>query len=164
MTLVPIICVAGLIGTGQVPDSTSKRPGGYLMDFKIVAVGDRGDAVEKPVAIARSLDQWNVLRTKLGVSDESYATQLKLHGPLGAMDWGREQVVVAKSQQQRSGGYELSIQRVTRFTDSWRVDLLLQPPPKDMLTTQAMTTPYVAFRTRRTTGDPTIVVHLGQPK
>lgn len=151
-----------LMSSFQVIDQSGRNPGGYLMDFKVVATGDRGEFAERDVLFVRNLDQWQKLRTKLGMPDEKDVEVRQLHGALGGIDWGREQVVFARSPQQRTGGYSLKVQRITRFTNSWRIDLFLQPPPKDMLTTEALTTPYVVFRTRRTSSDPTLVVHVGE--
>lgn len=149
-----------MLGSLQVADQSARNPGGYLMDFKIVASGDRGEFAEKDVLFVRNLDQWQKLRTKLGIPDEKDIEARGTHGALGGIDWGREQVVFARSPQQRTGGYSLKVQRLTRFTNSWRIDLTLQAPPKDVLTTDALTTPYVVFRCRRTTSDPTLVVHF----
>ena len=158
------VLAVALQGDFKYDQTTWKRTGSYLMDFKTVTTGDRGESADKDVVIARTLPQWEALRVKIGVPDEKNAEVMKLHGMLGAMDWGREQVVFARVSQQRTGGYSVAVQRITKFANSWRIDLVLQPPPKDMLTTDALTTPYVVFRMRKTTGDPTLIVHVAKAR
>ena len=137
MTVGALLLAISLQGVFQHDQMTPRRPGSYLMDFKTVTTGDRGESVDHDVVVAHTLPQWEKLRVKIGVPDEKNVEVQKLHGPLGAMDWGREQVVFARTTQQRTGGYSVSVQRVTKFANSWRIDLVLQPPPKDMLTTLA---------------------------
>jgi|GEM_PF-6264571 len=158
-----MISLLAFLATSGIAQDT-KHPGAYLMDFKTVATGDRGESADKDVVIARTLPQWEKLRVKIGIPDEKDAEARQLHGTLGAMDWGREQVVFARTAQQRTGGYSVSVQRLTKFANSWRLDLVLQPPGKDVLSIEVLTTPYVVFRMRKTTGDPTLIVHVAKAK
>lgn len=150
--------------SGQFDMQQRKAPGGYMMDFKVIAQGDQSGQIKGDVVIARTVTQWDKLRGQLMISDEQNAEYGKLHGPLGAMDWGREQVVFARAPQQRTGGYTATVQKIMRTANSWWIDLGLTAPPSDMLVTEALTTPYVVFRMRKVAGTPALHVIPIKPK
>lgn len=158
MTTSVLAAFVALAVPGQDDSQHRKLPGGYMMDFTIIAQGDQSSQIKSDVVIARTVTQWDKLRGQLLISDQKNAEFTKLHGPLGAMDWGREQVVFARSPQQPTGGYSVTVQKIMRTASSWWIDLGLTAPPPDMLTTQALTTPWVVFRMRKVSGQPALHV------
>lgn len=132
-----------------------------MMDFTTVCSGDQGGIPATDVVIVKNANQWDKLRTQIAVSDEKNQEMLKLHGPLSAMDWGREQLVFARTGQERTGGYSASVVKVTVFkaTGTWKLELKVTPPKPGMLSTDALTNPYVVFRMGKTNGTPQLVVH-----
>lgn len=143
-------------------DQHRVRPniGSYMMDFTTVYTGDQGGAAPADLVVVKSASQWDKLRAQIMVSDEKNAELTKLHGPLGAMDWGREQLVFARTGQERTGGYSASVTKITLFktTGTWKLELKVTPPKPGMLTTDALTNPFVVFRMHRATGNPQVVI------
>ncbi|MBL8065890.1 MAG: protease complex subunit PrcB family protein [Chthonomonadaceae bacterium] len=142
------------------------RFGAYFMNFSTVWQGVYGGSAPKDIIVMRNSVQWDKLRSQIGLTDDENKKMYELHGSLGAMDWTTEQLVFLRSGTERTGGYSAKAQKVLYFrtTQSWKVTLLVTPPPKDALTTDALTNPFVVIRTRRTQSDPTVEIVRAKPK
>lgn len=137
---------------------------GYLMDYQLVSSGDNGQVYDKDIVIAQTSVQWDKMRSVLGIDDAKDKSLQDLHGPLGAMDWTREQVVFARASEQRTGGYKLSLLRLTKEREGdVKVELLLTPPKPGTLSIEVLTTPYVLFRMKKTTGQTRLFVQTAKP-
>lgn len=137
---------------------------GYLMDYQIVATGDMGSVMDQDVVIASTVVQWDKMREKLGIDEVKNRKLTELHGPLGAMDWTREQVVFARAPELPSGGYTLSMLRLTKEArEGWKIELIAKPPKKDTMVVQMITRPYLVFRMRKVDGRPKLLVQVPKP-
>jgi len=160
MTLGLLAAALAMQGIGQDDQQSKRQLFGYLMDYTTVLTGDRGNVMEKDVVVAFTKPQWDKLRVKLGISDEKEAELEKLHGPLGAIDWGREQVVFARTGSKPTGGYTASVYKLsqTSRSDTWKIELLVTPPKAGSMNIEMITYPYVVFRMRRAHDQPSLVV------
>ncbi len=143
-------------------DGGRAKFGGYFMDNTIVTTGDRGGAVGHDVEVCQTEPQWEKLRKTLGIPDDKNRAFFELHGPLGAMDWGREQVVFVRVGERPTAGFKVSMYNLTmQGHDTWQVALTVSPPPKGMMVAEVLTNPYIVFRMRRAKGMPKLVIHKG---
>lgn len=138
---------------------------GYFMPYQLVADGQNGSFMEKDVVIATTTVQWDRMRSKLGIDDDKNKTLTDLHGPLGAMDWTREQVVFARTPEYPTGGYSASLFKLTMEPHGdWKIELAVSAPPPGSAVIQMLTRPYVVFRMRQTEGKPWLIVHSPKPQ
>ena len=166
MTHALFASVLALFSVGQDDQQNRRQLFGYLMDYTTVLTGDRGNVMDKDVVVATTKPQWDKMKVALSVTPEKAAELEKLHGPLGAMDWGREQVVFARVGQKPTGGYTAAVYKLTQTSrsESWKIELRVTPPKPGTMSIEMLTNPYVVFRTRRTYHQPVLVVHEAKPK
>jgi len=67
--------------------------------------------------------------------------------PLPEVDFSKEMIIAAFAGIRNSGGYVLSISRITVYPDRIEIDLSLTQPGPDCMVTEALTQPFVFAKT-----------------
>jgi hypothetical protein len=118
-----------------------------------------GGPAEAGATVVRSRAAWHKEAAGLGLEDERLAALEGLHGPLGAMDWNREMVVVVAAGRQSTGGVEIAPHRITTLpSGGWKLVARLSLPGPDEMVTMAMTSPYVVIRMPARRGQPSFYI------
>jgi hypothetical protein len=128
--------------TVPTDDSAYQAPNEELI-WDVLAEGGQATGVEQAeYALIANEDQL------LSFWNRAYGTQLNVP-PLPSVDFRRETIVAAFAGTKPSGGYGLSVERVTLEGNDVYLDLNEITPAADAITTQALTSPWVMLKILR---------------
>ena len=74
--------------------------------------------------------------------------------PVPEVDFSKEMVIAAFAGTRKSGGYVLSVSRITVYPDRIEIDLSLTQPGSDCMVTEALTQPFVFAKTAQSGDKP----------
>jgi hypothetical protein len=81
--------------------------------------------------------------------------------PLPDVDFSKEMVIAAFAGTRNSGGYALSVSRISVYPDRIEIDLSLTQPGSDCMVTEALTQPFVFAKTGQS-GDKPVNFNLAK--
>jgi len=81
--------------------------------------------------------------------------------PVPEVDFSKEMVIAAFAGTRKSGGYVLSVSRITVYPDRIEIDLSLIQPVPDCMVTKALTQPFVFAKTGQS-GDKPVNFNLAK--
>lgn len=128
--------------TVPTDESAYQAPNEELI-WDTLAEGNQASGVEQAeYALITNEDQL------LSFWNRAYGSQLTVPS-LPEVDFRRETIVAAFAGTKPSGGYGLSVEKVTLEGNDVYIDLTETTPPADAITTQALTSPWVMLRILR---------------
>lgn len=135
---------------------------GELVRTTPVASGFQSPYSDELAVPIRSAAEWKRIADELALSPEKIEKLDGLRGPLHAMDWNSEMLVLVAGGLKQSGGYEVSWIRVTTSANSgsWKLTARVTAPGPEEMTTMAMTTPWAVYRLRDLPGQPSFFVEV----
>ncbi|MGE0000991.1 MAG: protease complex subunit PrcB family protein [Fimbriimonadaceae bacterium] len=132
------------------------------MKTTLVVSGFHSSYSEEQALPIRSAAEWKRVASELALSPENLEALGGLHGPLHAMDWSSEMLVLVAGGLKQSGGFEVSWIRVTTSANSgsWKLTARVTAPGPDEMVTMAMTTPWAVYRLKDLPGKPSFFVEV----
>lgn len=85
---------------------------------------------------------------------QAHTTGVSPSPPVPDVDFSEEMIIAAFAGTRKSGGFVLSVSRITEYPDRIEIDLSLTQPGPDCMVTEALTQPFVFAKTAQSGDKP----------